>query len=626
MTVRNAAGPAGFAVVSVLVALLALAPGAGAQSQAVDAATQHWQQGLAYRNAKQFAQAIQEFQRSIAAYPTSAAYNDMGQAWDGLGRYDDAKKAYLKALELKPTNGAAHHNLGALYYLRYKDYPKAEAAFREAVRLDPNSENSNMGLGLALSAQGRYGDALMPFANAAHANAANPKPLLHLGNVFAQMGQLNEARQVLGKLQTINQVDAKQLEQIIAGKATRAAPVATADPAAAQIQEGDKWLAEASRNYKEKKYAPGNEAHGKALQAYKKAVELNPKSFEAYWKLGDFYHGVDGGSRDDLEAIDIYKQALGLEANSAYVHTQLALSYLKLDRFAEAIQAAKRANQLAPGEAVTSFNLGFIYAAMGHFDDVRKIQSQLLGKDQKLAQQLQDAIDESTKLSSNIERPRTFANPKIALVAVKPGSFQMGATKSAKGRPVTIGKAYFIGKYPVTQAQYQMVMGENPSLLKNCGDCPVDTVSWNDAQAFIARLNSLEDGYRYRLPSEAEWEFAYRAGGAANAWPSGDIGWSSFNSDGKAHPVGQKPANALGVFDINGAIEEWCMDYFVSDLASAPTDGGAWLNPEIRRYRSLRGNSYRAFVSEPVTHREGLVPWSGVMYAGFRVAADRTSN
>ncbi|MGH6892107.1 MAG: tetratricopeptide repeat protein [Dongiaceae bacterium] len=627
MTIRKSSATWPVAI-SILFALLAVSPQAEAQTQAaVNAATQHWKQGLAYRDQKQYAQAIAEFKQSIATYPTSAAYNDMGYAYQESGQFDAAMSAYQKAIELKPNNGAAYQNLGALYYLQYKDYAKAEASFREALRLGSNSENSNMGLGLALESQGRYGDALMPFANAAQANPANPKPLLHLGNAFARMGQVKEARQVLGKLQTINQADARQLEQIIVQVSTpapaTAAPAAKADPAAALIQEGDNLAAQAAKEYAAKNYAAGNETVRKAYKAYDEAIKLNPKSYEAHRKLGDLYAKRYFGSSQTEPAIASYKKALELKPDSGYVNSQLSLCYLKLDRYPEAIASAKRAIQLEPGSAMGVYNLGFIYAAMGHYDEARKIQSQLLGKDKKLAQQLQDAINESSRLSSNIVRPKTFANPRIELVAVKPGNFMMGAGKTAKGRQVTIARTYYIGNFPVTQAQWQMVMGDNPSSLKNCGACPVDTVSWNDAQAFITRINSLNDGYRYRLPSEAEWEFAYRAGGAANAWPSGETGWNSVNSGGKTQPVGQKPANALGIHDMAGLIEEWCMDYFVADLAASPADGSPWLNPEVRRYRSLRGTSYQVLATDVVTRRSGLVPQNSTMHTGFRVAAVR---
>ena len=142
------------------------------------------------------------------------------------------------------------------------------------------------------------------------------------------------------------------------------------------------------------------------------------------------------------------------------------------------------------------------------------------------------------------------------------------------------GRDYAMGKYPITQAQYEAVMGANPSYFEG-PDHPVETVSWDDAQAFCAKLSALS-GNTVRLPTKAEWEHACRAGSTTN-YCNGDtvddldkVGWYSNNSDGTTHPVGQKASNAWGLYDMHGNIWEWCEDKFGPSGAARVVRGGSW--------------------------------------------------
>ena len=162
----------------------------------------------------------------------------------------------------------------------------------------------------------------------------------------------------------------------------------------------------------------------------------------------------------------------------------------------------------------------------------------------------------------------------IEMIKVEAGTFMMGATSEMQNsydgekpvHQVTLTNDYYMGKYEVTQALWQAVMGSNPSNFKG-DNLPVEQVSWNDCQDFIGKLNTMT-GRKFRLPTEAEWEYAARGGkknrgyqysGSSNIF---DVAWSWGNSDEKTHPVGMKHANELGLYDMTGNVCEWCQDWY----------------------------------------------------------------
>ena len=184
------------------------------------------------------------------------------------------------------------------------------------------------------------------------------------------------------------------------------------------------------------------------------------------------------------------------------------------------------------------------------------------------------------------------------MVEIPKGSFDMGETGTT--HRVTLAKPFAIGKTEVTQGQWKAVMGSNPSYFANCGDtCPVEGVSWDDAQAFIQKLNS-KTGKQYRLPSEAEWEYACRAGRRHEYCGSNDIGSVAWygayvnpkgNSGETTNPVATKQANAFGLYDMSGNVWEWVEDSWHGNYSGAPTDGSAWPGDGAKRVR--RGGSWK---------------------------------
>jgi formylglycine-generating enzyme required for sulfatase activity len=158
----------------------------------------------------------------------------------------------------------------------------------------------------------------------------------------------------------------------------------------------------------------------------------------------------------------------------------------------------------------------------------------------------------------------------IEFVKIAPGEFTMGCSDGDTGcnddekppHKVRLTKSFEMGKYEVTQAQYQAVMGANPSTIKG-ENRPVETVSRTDAQDFLDKLNARNDGHRYRLPTEAEWEYAARAGSTRPyAGALDDIAWYAGNSGDETHPVGQKKPNSWGLYDMEGNVREWVSDWY----------------------------------------------------------------
>lgn len=144
---------------------------------------------------------------------------------------------------------------------------------------------------------------------------------------------------------------------------------------------------------------------------------------------------------------------------------------------------------------------------------------------------------------------------------------------------------YYLGKYEVTQAQWRKVMGGNPSYFENCDNCPVEGVSWNDVQKFLRKLNA----------ATGKWEYATRGGNKSKGYQyagSNDIhevAWYAGNSGDKTHPVGQKAANALGLYDMTGNVREWCADRYGIYSGGSQTDPKG---PCSGRLRVLRGGSW----------------------------------
>ena len=216
----------------------------------------------------------------------------------------------------------------------------------------------------------------------------------------------------------------------------------------------------------------------------------------------------------------------------------------------------------------------------------------------------------------------------MEFVLIQPGSFQMGSDKNTEEKPVhtvAIAKPFYIGKYLVTQAQWEKVMGENPSGFKGT-NYPVDSVSWNDCQNFLAKLKEKLPGQTFRLPTEAEWEYACRAG-TTTEYNFGDSdaalvdsAWDRNNSGARTHPVGEKAPNAWGLYDMHGEVWEWCRDLWHSSYDGAPADGAAWIQDGDAWYRVVRGGSWNNYATSlRAARRVRNLPSLRLDYYGVRL-------
>ncbi len=196
--------------------------------------------------------------------------------------------------------------------------------------------------------------------------------------------------------------------------------------------------------------------------------------------------------------------------------------------------------------------------------------------------------------------------PKWEFVPIAPGEFQMGCSpgdndcgdEEKPAHRVKITKAFEIGKYEVTQAQWEAVMGANPSASRG-PDLPVEQVSWYDVQEFLGAMNGRNDGYFYRLPTEAEWEFAARAGTTGIRYGELDaIAWYGRNSGDQPHPAGGKQPNAWGLYDMLGNVWEWCQDWYQADSykVSATSQAVDPRGPSKGEFRVMRGGSWYKYL------------------------------
>jgi formylglycine-generating enzyme required for sulfatase activity len=253
-----------------------------------------------------------------------------------------------------------------------------------------------------------------------------------------------------------------------------------------------------------------------------------------------------------------------------------------------------------------------------------------------LRRRVEERLEEFYPRGERAGEPRVFEiwpGVEMEFVWIPSGKFLMGSPEGEEGRyenegpvhEVEITRGFWLGRYQVTQAQWRGVMGDNPSYFKG-DERPVERVSWNDVQEFIRRLNERLGLTAYRLPTEAEWEYACRAGTRTRYWFGENDSelqyhaWYDGNSRNKTHPVGQKKPNPWGLYDMHGNVWEWCQDWYKKKYyeESPAVDRGG---PLSGRKRVLRGGSWLDIARDCRSGtRRSYAPGGRTLNSGFRLA------
>jgi formylglycine-generating enzyme required for sulfatase activity len=277
--------------------------------------------------------------------------------------------------------------------------------------------------------------------------------------------------------------------------------------------------------------------------------------------------------------------------------------------------------KFSPGMELEAGSYQLEVSAEGYETQIRWIELKP-GHEKPFKFELTKKSQEPTKSRTEVPAPVVEAEPAVAAKESKPspakkitnsigmefilipaGSFIMGSNigyKDAKpSHEVEISQSFYLQTTEVTQGQWKKVMGDNPSKFKQCGDdCPVERVSWEYAQGFIAKLNQLEKTKAYRLPSEAEWEYACRAGTTTeysfgdDASKLGEYGWYRDNSNKRTQKVATKKPNSWGLYDMHGNVWDWVEDDWHGSYEGAPADGRAFVDNSSGSYHVVRGGGW----------------------------------
>ena len=247
-------------------------------------------------------------------------------------------------------------------------------------------------------------------------------------------------------------------------------------------------------------------------------------------------------------------------------------------------------------------------------------------KEKRLTEQKAAEAEKARRIVKQ-QRQKFLGSFASKMITIPAGSFQMGSNNGefdeSPVHRVSL-KSFKLGQHEVTQQQWQAVMGNNPSHFAGCESCPVEMVSWDDIQSFMKKLNQ-QTGSHFRLPSEAEWEYACRSGGKNQKYCGSNdedsLAWYYINSSKKTHPVKQKQANGLGLYDMSGNVWEWTQDCWNGSYSGAPANGDAWQSGDCAK-RVMRGGSWFPVGDVRSAERDRYAVDVRLYNSGFRLAQD----
>ncbi len=340
---------------------------------------------------------------------------------------------------------------------------------------------------------------------------------------------------------------------------------------------------------------PDDEAlRARIIAAARRRAPAVPEDARRYFIRGNTAMASGLGTYGAQRAIRNYQKALALAPWWGEAYRNLAKAQETTKDYSGAIDALHRFLQTAPEKTQARQAQDHIYALEEMRDEMRDLRRA-------------PPAAATSAASAPVAAPAArIAQPATAVAILPNAAMKLGTVfRDCPDCPemVVVTPGYAMGKYLVTQKQWRDVMGGNPSFFPQCGDdCPVEQVSWDDAQEFVTKLNE-KTGRHYRLPTEAEWRFACHGGMATKYCGSQryqDVAWFADNSGGHTHPVGKKQPNALGLYDMNGNVWEWTDGCLEDDCDYRVLRGGSWIydpgfrgtSKRIGVARSYRLNEY----------------------------------
>ena len=565
--------------------------------------------GLTYYNAKDYEGAIFNYSQAIELNPNYAsAYNYRGNVHSKLKDYKEAISDYNRAISIEPHYIIALMNRG-LAYFDLEKYQEAISDFEQVINIDPNHTPAYYHRGVTYYELGDYERAITDYNKTINIEPNDIKAYDKRANTYRELGKYEEA---IADYDQVISIDPSYIVAYIKRREKVHRYLKDSD-----MNKINFYHSRGLDSYKNRDYYGAisdfeqiigihpNDAlaynnrgrcffklgkYQEALNDYNQAISIDPYSSFFYRNRGEVYCSLNYYEA----AIADYNRAINIEPNDNIAHMGWAIAQKKLNQSLTVIPDIKENIDLK-----SNINQNLVYKTFEFETVTVNKKGEIIKRENKQAQYFTQVLSEDVTLD---------------MVLIPAGEFMMGAKeeeKQASGdkypqHKVRIAQPFFIGKYPVTQAQYEIIMGNNPSGFQG-ENRPVEQVSWEQAIEFCKKLSQLT-GKKYSLPSEAQWEYAARAGTTTPFYFGETITSNLANYDGtytydKEHKgeyrkqttnVGIFPPNAFGLYDIHGNVWEWCEDTWHDNYEETPNDGKPWVSDDenLSDKVVLRGGSW----------------------------------
>ena len=547
----------------------------------------YFNRGLCYDQLKKFCEAVGDFTQSIKINPNFVfAYYNRGDAFAKMGNYPEAIADYTKAIDLDPTLMEAYYNRGDVL-TKLKKYPNAIEDFIKVIDFDRTHVSAYFQLGFGYYSQQKYSEAI---ANYTKAIELDPKHVAAYCKRGAAYLKLNDFRNAISECNKAIYLDHNYSEA---------------------------YLHRANAYCKQQEFA-------NAIVDYTKSIELDPMVAEAYNNRGYVHFEF----KNFPEAIADCNNAIRLDPLYPKAHICLGKVYLQLSQNAFAKAGSFKEDEPIKVPTIQEYIFKYFNQTKLNIMLYKGASLIILFIITFIIACLVIILFNSIGSGPKNTLSEAIASIEKEMVLIGSNNiFMMGSPDNENDRnndeilhSVALTRAFNIGKYEVKQEQWEAIMGNNPSVTKGA-KFPVTDVSWDDSQEFIKKLNEKTNG-GYRLPTEAEWEYACRAG-TSTAYSFGD---SLTRSDANFYagyeksikPVGSYKPNAFGLYDMHGNVLEWCNDWYQKYPEAAVKDPQG---PEDGKFRVLRGGSfYSNLMGIRSANRDNHVPSLRYSLHGFRLA------